>query len=389
MSLAASHDDRPGSNNVLRECRERRGWSRYRAARELHRIGLAADIPVPADVESVRRALIRHEDGESAPKSADDPYARLYALAYGRRPDELFGHLRPPASVDGTFAVHAHQFVPVYVGDQVDTLADALDANVCTVGWDSAHRASIQLDDDGPPVAGNLYIFDWGVAVLHAVTAHRPASIAELAVWRRDTHRHTRRRLANHLASLLGQSELSARYVLTAFWLVEPAWSGSDLHTAMRLLTSPRVLLGSRNGDINHARQVEKRLFSEGFAPPEHVQIGIDGISLGWASWAGVSYHPIVPSAALAETDLVTVELLAQGLWCLCDQVDQQIRSGQPPALPAWYDWRWLRGRKIEITRGEANEPSQLHALRAGIVKTSELEHKLIETVDLLREEAP
>lgn len=344
---------------------------------------------MPTDVESVRRALIRHEDGESAPKRPDDPYARLYSLAYQRRPEELFGNLRAAASADGTFAVHAHQFVPLYVGTCIDELAAALGAGECTVGWAAARRVDLVLDDGEQPVRGVLYLFTWGVVVLHVVTPHRPESIAELALWRRDTHRGTRLRLARHLASILDQGEASARYVLTAFWLVEPAWSGRDLHTAMRLLTSPRVLLGSGDGDLHHARQIEKRLFSEGFAPDEHVQLGIDGVSLGWASWAGVSYHPLAAPAALVEADLVTVELLAQGMWCLCDELDQQVRDGQDPVLPDGHDWRWLRGRKAAITRGEANEPAQLRALRAAVVETSELDHKLTETVQLLREEAP
>ncbi|MBE1580379.1 hypothetical protein H4W30_007460, partial [Amycolatopsis roodepoortensis] len=46
------------------------------------------------------------------------------------------------------------------------------------------------------------------------------------------------------------------------------------------------------------------------------------------------------------------------------------------------------RGRKVAITRGEANEPAQLRQLRSAIVETSELEQKLTETIQLLREEA-
>ncbi|MBE1580484.1 hypothetical protein, partial [Amycolatopsis roodepoortensis] len=341
MSLAAAREDQAGSNQALRACRDRLGWSLDRAARELHRIGLEAGIPVPTDAESVRRTLIRHEAGDSAPKRTDDPYARLYSLAYRRPAHELFGSLRPAVSLDGTFAVTAHQFVPVHVGPNVRQLVDELGAEECFVGWASAHRVELVLDGDRP-VRGDLYVFAWGVAVLHAKTSHRPESIAELAVWRRETHRSTRERLARHLASVLQHGEQPTRYVLTAFWLDEPAWSARDLHTAMRLMTSPRVLLGSGSADLHQARQIEKRLFSEGFAPDDHVPVGIDGVSLGWASWAGVSYHPLATTAALCETDLVTVELLAQGLWCLCDDLDQQVRAGKDPVLPEGHDWRWL-----------------------------------------------
>ncbi|MGW4528339.1 hypothetical protein [Amycolatopsis sp. NPDC004378] len=390
MSLAANHDDGARSNEVLRACREERGWSLYRAAFELHRIAQEAELPMTATVESVRRALMRHEDGKSSPKRPDDPYAQLYSLAYRRRPEELFGNLRPPASKDGAFLVHAHQFVPVYVGAAVTELATTLSAAPVTVGWAQAQRVDLVLDDDGnPPVRGVLYLFTWGVAVWHVLTPHRAEMIADVSVWRRETHRSTRHRLAAYLAGLLDRGRMHARYVLTAFWLVEPAWTGRDLLTAMRLLTSPRALLGNADGDHHHARRIEQRLFSEGFAPEDHVPIGVDGVSLGWASWAGVAYHPVAPAAALTEDDLATVELLAQGLWCLCEELDQQVRDGEDPKLPADHDWRWLRGRRAAIVRGDANEPAQLRALRAAIVTTSELDQKLNETVQLLREETP
>ncbi|WP_370973730.1 hypothetical protein [Amycolatopsis sp. cg9] len=390
MSLAANHDDAGRSNGVLRGCREERGWSLNRAAFELHRMAQEAGIPMTASVESVRRALMRHEDGQSSPKRADDPYAQLYSLAYRRRPEELFGNLRPSISGDGTFLVHAHQFVPVFVGAAVDELASALSAVPVTVGWADAQRVELVLDEDGePPVRGLLYLFSWGVAVWHMVTPHRADAIADVSVWRRESHRFVRQRLAAHLSRLLDHERACARYVLTAFWLVEPAWSGRDLHTALRLLTSPRALLGSGDGDHHHARQIEQRLFNDGFAPEDHVPIGVDGVSLGWASWAGVAYHPLAPAAALTEDDLASVELLAQGLWCLCEELEQQIRDGEDPKLPAGHDWRWLRGRRAAIVRGDANEPAQLRALRAAVVSSSELDQKLIETVQLLKEEAP
>lgn len=342
------------------------------------------------NVESVRRALIRHEDGDAAPRSADDLYAQVYSMLYRRKPEELFGNLRPVATTDGTFVVHAHQFVPLYLGTAVGQLVDRLGAAPCTVGWAEAHRAELVVDEDGSePTRGVLYLFTWGVVVWHVITPHRPGSIAELALWRRDTHRSRRARLAEHLVGLIDGHAPVARYVLTAFWLTEPAWTGRDLTTAMRILTSPRALLGFGDGDIVHAQQVERRLLSEGFAPDDHVPVGVDGVSLGWACWAGVTYHPLTVPAALTESDLATVELLAQGLWCLCDELDQQIQNGDDPRLPEGHDWRWLRGRRAAITRGEANEPQQIRVLRSAVVATSELGDKLTETVHLLREEAP
>lgn len=226
--------------------------------------GQEAGIPIPTDVGNVRRTLLRHEAGMSSPKTADAPYARLYALAYGRPPEALLSNLRPASS--GRALVVAHQFVPVYLGTEVEVLAQALGSTERRVGWAKTHHAELTLDDQ---TTGDLYLFSWGVAVFHRRTPLRPESVAELAVRRRDTHRDIRRRLAQHLAGLLDREELLARYVLTAFWLAEPAWAGRDLHTAMRLLTSPRALLGSDDAGLHHAEQIEKRLFNEGFAPDD------------------------------------------------------------------------------------------------------------------------
>jgi hypothetical protein len=392
MSLAPDHEEpaRSNQNHVLRACREQAGWSLNRAAIELQRIGLEAGIPVPTDVQNVRRMIQRHERGVSAPRHRDEPYAQLYALGYGVEPEELFGNLRPGVSSDGTFVVHAHQFVPLFVGADVALLAHSLKAADCVVGWSTTKRADVVLEsEDEAPVRGVLYLFSWGVGVLHVVTPHRLNSIAELALWRRTTHRTLRRLLQQRLGNILGRGDLSARYVLTAFWLVTSAWEEHDLQTAMHLFTAPRALLGTGDEDLGHARQIEKRLFKEGFSPVEHVAFGVDGVSIGWASWAGVAYHPLARRAALIEDDLVITELLAQAVWCLCDDLDQQVRAGEDPALPDGHDWRWLRGRRAEIARGDANEPTQLRRLRAAIVATSELDNKLTETVQLLREEAP
>lgn len=385
MSLAGRQANAGRSNMTLIRCRRQRSWSLDRAAFELHRIGLENGLPMPDDVASVRRTLLRHESGQSAPRRPDDVYARVYELAYHRRPEELFPQLRPATSTDGTFGVTAHQFVPAYVGDQIQTLNSAFTAQRVKVGWAECSHARVELPDDGEPEHGVLYLFDWGVAILHLTVDLQPSSITELAVWRRDAHRRARQRLTKLLDTSLGKPVVCS-YVLSSFWLTKPAWTGEDLQTAMRLLCSPRTLLGTGELDLAHAEATEKRLFNEGFAPVDHVDIGTDGISLGWASWAGVAYHPLNARAALTEDDLISCELLVQGLWCLCDEVQRQVQDGQDPALPARFTWRWLRGQRGRITNAAPNEAHQHRLLRAGVLETSELPQKLADTVELLKE---
>jgi hypothetical protein len=384
MSLAGRQANAGRSNRTLISCRDQLGWSIDRAAYELHRIGLENGLPMP-DVASVRRTLLRHEGGQSAPRRPDDVYGRVYELAYRRRPEDLFPQLRPATSNDGTFGVTAHQFAPAYIGDQVEALNSAFSAKRVQVGWAECWQARVELPNDEEPQQGTIYLFDWGVAILHVTLDLRPGSITELAVWRRNAHRSVRQRLGDLLRPLLGQP-VDCSYVLSSFWLTEPAWTGEDLQTAMRLLCSPRTLLGTGELDLAHAEATEKRLFSEGFAPVDHVDIGTDGISLGWASWAGVSYYPLNVRAALTEEDLISCELLVQGLWCLCDEVQRQVHDGRDPALPASCTWRWLRGQRGRITNAAPNEAHQHRLLRAGVLKTSELPQKLADTVELLKE---
>lgn len=377
MSLATPGDFQARSNNPLRMCRESRGWSLDKAARELHKLGEEARIPDMPTVASIKRQLIRHESGTTEPRKANDLYVRLYEMGYDVTGAELFGALQPSLSADGRFAVRAHQFVPVFVGPHIKRLNSSFDAEPCDVGWSSARRADLDIGG----VQGELYLFEWGVAVLHVVTEARYSTITDLAHWRRDTHRTTPSTLATHLSGLL-EAEVDAPYVLTALWLAESIWAGRDLDTAMRILCSPRALFGS---DSANAHSMEKRLFKQGFAPTDQVPFGVDGLSHGWASWPGVAYHPMSRSA-LSDEDLVTTELLAQGLWSYCHGLAELDKAGGEIAVIDGFGSRWLRGRRMAMMRAGPAEPQQLRALRAAIVHTSELDQQLDDTVDLLRE---
>lgn len=70
--------------------------------------------------------------------------------------------------------------------------------------------------------------------------------------------------------------------MLSLYWVDEPAWQGNDLHTALRLMCIPRVLVPRLdNYDescLASAALVERALFENGFNHPELVDFSMKGI---------------------------------------------------------------------------------------------------------------
>src|SRR5262249_46402865 len=147
------------------------------------------------------------------------------------------------------------------------------------------------------------------------------------------------------------------------------------LDTALRLMCIPRILV-QRADPIDEsclapAALVERSLMQDGFDHPELVDFGIKGLSLGYASWSGVVYHPIAHDRALREDELVTCKLSVQAAWAYCDYLRQQVERGHDPAVPADFGWRFLRGIRSRLTTERPQETSQHRSMREAIVHTS------------------
>lgn len=109
-------------------------------------------------------------------------------------------------------------------------------------------------------------------------------------------------------------------------------------------------------------------------------------MSIGCASWAGVSYFPLAPSRALRPSDLVECELLVQALWCYCHHVHEQVERGKDPVVPVEFGWRWLRAARSRLTIARPQETAQYASMRAAVLETSELEKHLTTALELLRD---
>ncbi|MEV0387902.1 hypothetical protein [Nonomuraea sp. NPDC050643] len=372
-------------NTVLITRREAKGWSRIRAARELERAGLGRGLSVP-DADAIEKALYRHETGRAACR--DPLYIELYCLVYEATQHELFGHVTAPApSQADTFGVRSHKFVCAFIGaEQAAGLVATGQAAPGEPCFGLACHVAEASHSSGPC---HLYAWPFGTAILHLAEDLNLPNIANLAIWRRRSYVENLRWASGHLSSLVGEA-VNASYVLSLYWLHSPIWSGGELDTAVRIMSTPRVLLErddeENDASLGHAELVERSLFTQGFDHAEIVPFGLKGIAIGHASWSGVVYCPLAPRRALTQEELVTTELATQAMWTYCEHINGQVEQGKDPYVPDEYGWRFLRGVRSRLTNARPQETSQHRSMRSAILETSGLLDHLAQAIDVLRE---
>lgn len=371
-------------NTVLAGQRRRRDWGRTRAAREMLRAARAAGIRALPSEESIVKAIRRHELGQATP---DDMYTQLYCLTYGTSPQDLFGDVEPPTPRrSGGFGIRSHKFIPAYVGPAAaEQMRDSLGMAPVAGQW--LDCASISVDHPGGVC--DLHVWPFGVAMFHLVEDLTPANVAHLAVWRRSSYEDNLGWASRQLQQITGL-DISAPYVLSLYWLTDPAWTGAELDTALRLLCMPRVVL-ERDDEwdgtgLPHAEMVEQNLLRDGFEHPEMIEFGIKGISQAYASWSGVVYSPVAADRALPESDAVAAELAIQAIWEFCRHVRELVEQGRDPDTDPRYGWRWLRGARSRLTNPRPQETGQHRSMREAILTTSGLPAHLADAIDTIRE---
>jgi hypothetical protein len=369
-------------NRVLVQRRGEKGWGRDRLAAEFERVAEGLGLVTPSRA-AMAKAIYRHETGRNT--VGDDMYRRLYSTVYHSTPHELFGDLNPHQPAAAALRLSSHKFVPVYVGiNRADQLKHQLSGESRTWEWGNGWAARVR-HPHGPCT---VYGFPWGAVTYHIEEDVPCSTVAAVAVWRARTHDRDQKWVADHVRSILKAGDAIPHYVLSAFWLHDSAWSAADLGTAMRLLCTPRVLLdhGSDRPSIAHAELVEKVMIQDGYDDNRIESFGVTGVSLGFASRAGVSYFPLAARRALDPASFVAYEAVVQGLWIYCHDVRVQIESGQDPVVSPEFGWRWLRGVRSRLECARPNETSQHAAMREAILKTSELGKHLTATLDVVRD---
>ncbi|WP_306948100.1 MULTISPECIES: DNA-binding transcriptional regulator [Streptomyces] len=292
----------------------------------------------------------------------------------------------PPAA--GGIEVDSHKFLPVFIGAE---RAHGLRADMTQRAEDEWLQSSAARVDHPEAQECTLHVFACGVAVFHLVQPHTPASLTELAVWRYRSYATDLPWARAKIRDLLGEDHTwvpSPEYVLSLYWLTASPWTGSEYDIALRLLSTPSVLVdrGAAGGPAPLDGTVEETLLTTGFDHPDIVSFGVRGVSAGYAGWSGVAYASIAPERSLTVDELVACELTVQALWCFTRQIQQMIEEGQDPSMPEQYGWRFLRAASSRLTTARAQETAQHVLMREAIMKTSGLADRLSAAQDALRE---
>ncbi|PZS20503.1 MAG: hypothetical protein DLM60_08645 [Pseudonocardiales bacterium] len=385
MDIRTSMDKRHVPNAVLIRLREEQGWGRPRLAKQFELIGRRHGIPTP-EPGAMEKQIYRLETGRTLRPTP--MYAKLYCLTFDRTTLELFGDLEAGVPAGATCATRSHKFIPVFVGAEAASNLGTGGGQWSYVNdqWTACRRLTVEHSTG----SCQLYLWPFGVALFHLIEDLAFESVAHLAVWRRITYEQNMRWAHDQLQKLVGSQVAGQPYVLSLYWVDEPAWQGNDLHTALRLMCIPRLLV-PRADNIDEsclasAALVERALLENCFDHPELVDFGMKGISFGYASWSGVVYHPIARDRALREDELVNCELSVQAAWAYCDHLRQQVENGYDPTVPSEFGWRFLRGIRSRLTTERPQETSQHRSMRDAVVETSGLGRHLAQAMEILRD---
>lgn len=384
MSTEAARQFKP--NLVLVNRRKAAGWdSRKRAARELHRLGLQHGIRETPTVEAIEKAMYRHETGRVA--VTDAIYRQLYCLAYGAKPHALFGELTSSTEERPHFSVRSHKFVPAFVGaEAAASLRDDAGCVPAEGQWYACDSAAVEH----PEGDCTLYVWPCGSVVFHLVESLQMSSIAALAAWRKVSYGDNIKWASDYLIRSVPGVDDTGLYVLGAHWLIEPAWPAELVEPALRIMSTPSVLLhrdrAMDDEHLAHAELIEQSLLSEAYDQGGIESFGVRGISSGYASWSGVVYHPIAPERALTEAEVVACELAVQSMWAFTDAITRRIEQGRDPEVPPEHGWRYLRGVRSRLTTSRPRETGQHQTMRRAILRTSDLMPALEQAIEILRD---
>ncbi|MGX2995776.1 helix-turn-helix domain-containing protein [Streptomyces sp. JNUCC 64] len=292
------------------------------------------------------------------------------------------------ASVVGRIEVDSHKFLPVFIGVERSRRLRAHMTPSVDDQWLEFSSARVDHPEARDCV---LYVFACGVAVFHLVQPHEPAALTDLAVWRYRTYASDLPWVRDKLRDLLDEDHTSVpnpEYVLSLYWVTSGPWAGDAHDTALRLLSTPSVLVdrGAPDGPSPLDGTVEESLLATGFDHPDIVSFGVRGVSTGYAGWSGVAYASHSRERSLSIDELVACELAVQALWCFTRQIQQMIEDGQDPSMPEQYGWRFLRAAYSRLTTARAQETAQHVLMREAIMKTSGLAERLRAAQDALRE---
>ncbi len=290
----------------------------------------------------------------------------------------------PTTTASAKYSLTAHLIKPVYVGLEHDPVdLEPIDGSHRHVSPGNSYRVNENTD---------LHLFGFGVAVAHERHELTFSHIAELAVWRSQTFQEcltTRNTL--ELLTGVDRSELyraETAYVLSTFVLDEPAWNpGDQLNAAIRLLSSPSVVLKAPKAKSEYPADIhftdediafEESLLVSDYPIVDGVDFGIDPLSCGFASWAGVAYYPCNKDRALDPDYLTDFEIQMQAVWCIANAMASGVAPG------GYDEAQGIRSLVRRLSQIGANEGHQYLRMREALIETSRVKEVARDAVDYL-----
>lgn len=379
-------------NKALRQLRDRQAWSQKDAVIAFNDLAAA----MSERVMLTENTLSRYERGVIAWPDActRKVLAALYDVTPAslgfRREDGASEDLEEAPSAqqpDSHYEVVSHKFVPAFIGaEQAQSWQASMTPTTC--GWLPASVAQI----NHPSGQCDVYVFPFGVAVFHVREEKRLSSLGQLAVWRRSSYEQTRAWATSELRSRLPDRSSAAcpavaEYVLSLYWLQSPIWhEPRELSTAMGLLSMPSVMVdrdpASDAEAIRNAEDAEAKLLEDGFDHSEIFEFGLRGVSVGCASWSGLSYYALAPKRSLQAQELADFELVVQALWCYSDHI---VRCSRDELSPE-HGRRFLKSCSAEMRLARSRESTQHRLMRDAVLETSRLPDLVTQAQEILDE---
>lgn len=380
----------PRPNRALIAARDAKGYSQRQLAVHARAVGLQLGLAAP-ELDAICKQIYRLERGTTA-RPGEDFYLPALCGALEKSGHELFGEV-PVTSITSSegWRVTSHKFVPIYIGAEcADELAadERFTERVCD--WLSARSLATLY----PGGTCTLTLFDFGVLVAEIVEELSFQSIAEFAVWRKASYVSAHEQVAGLVHTQFPAIVADPTYVLSTYRVAEPYWHGEDLHTAMRLLCTPSVLLEWHHGEppvhvLANAEVAERACFRDGFNRPDIEDFGIDGVAVAYASWSGVSYLALSPARAIPADELASFETVVQALWCYTNMIAGVVEDGLDPIVPEAFGWRFLRACHSRLTTARPQETGQQRMMKDAILNTSRLTTQLVDAHATLRDLTP
>lgn len=139
------------------------------------------------------------------------------------------------------FTGRSHKFIATFIGPdaakQVTNLSEAKAPDAPQ--WISCQSAPFAHSSG----QCELHVWPFGVAIFHLIEDLKMPNIASLALWRMRSYAENMAWATTNLRQLTGLEDVSASYVLSAYWVTEPDWPENKLDVALRTICTPRILL--------------------------------------------------------------------------------------------------------------------------------------------------